>query len=298
MKIISATGLFLILVSVSAQKFDDQALIQNLKILSADSMAGRRTGTEGSAMARAFIKSRFKKLKLEPLGNDYEIPFTFERRGESVAGINIVGIIPAKAKTDRYIVVSAHYDHLGVREDKVYNGTDDNASGTAALISLVEYLKKHHTQHNIIIAAFDAEEMGLQGARAFVKSPPVPLEKIVLNVNMDMVARADKNELVACGTFYYPPLKSVLEKIVPIDGIQMIFGHDNPDVFQGSNNWTQSSDHGPFHNAKIPFIYFGVEDHADYHKATDDFDKVNPKTYINCVKLIIRSLMALDAGVK
>jgi Zn-dependent M28 family amino/carboxypeptidase len=284
--------------STTAQKFNERALIQNLKILSADSMAGRRTGTPGNAMARSFIKAQFKLLKLEPLGNDYEMPFTFERRGESVAGINIVGTIPAKTKTDRFIVISAHYDHLGVREEKIYNGTDDNASGTSALISVAEYFKKHNPQHNIIVVAFDAEEMGLQGARAFVKSPPVPIEKIVLNVNMDMVARADKKELVACGTYYYPPLKSLLENIVPIEGVKLVFGHDNPDLFQGSNNWTQSSDHGPFHDLKIPFIYFGVEDHADYHKATDDFDKVNTETYINCVRLILRSIIALDAGVK
>ena len=294
MRFLILVGLISIVVSASAQKFDEEALMQTLKILSADSMAGRKTGTDGNARARTFIKSQFKKLELEPLGNDYELPFTFDRRGESTAGINLAGIIRSKTKTDQFIVISAHYDHLGVRDEKIYNGADDNASGTVVLIALVEYFKKHQPKHNLIIVAFDAEEMGLQGARSFVKEPPVPIEKIILNVNMDMVARVDKKELVACGTFYYPQLKPLLQKVEQRDGIRLVFGHDNPEVFKGSNNWTHSSDHGPFHTAKIPFIYFGVEDHADYHKVTDDFEKVNPSIYISCVKLIVASIVELD----
>lgn len=290
------TGLVFIALTATAQQFDEKALIQNLKALSADSMAGRRVGTDGSAMARAFIKSQFKKLKLEPLGKDYELSFNLSHRGETKTGVNVAGVIRAKSKTDKYIVISAHYDHEGVKGDKIYNGTDDNASGTSALFAIADHFRKNKPSHNLLLVAFDAEEVGLQGARAFVKQPPVPLNKIILNVNMDMVARADKNALVACGTFYHPQLKQFLQKIEEQNGVRLTFGHDDPQLYKGSDNWTQSSDHGAFHDAKIPFVYFGVDDHQDYHRHTDDFEKVNSTTYISCVKLILKSVIELDKG--
>lgn len=277
--------------------FDEKALIANLKLLSSDSLEGRRTGTAGNAAARTFIIEQFKNLKLTPFGGGYELPFEFEaRNGEKIKGINVAGWIKGKKK-DSYIVISAHYDHLGVRGDKTFNGTDDNASGTSALFALAEYFSRHKPEHNIIIVAFDAEEMGLQGARAFVAQPPVAIEKIAANLNMDMVARADKGELVACGTFYYPQLKSPLQRITS-DKVKLVFGHDDPDKYKGQDNWTFSSDHGPFHRANIPFIYFGVEDHKDYHQSTDDFEKVNPEVYIGCVKIIVQAAASVDKGLK
>jgi len=125
----------------------------------------------------------------------------------------------------------------------------------------------------------------------------VPLEKIKVNLNMDMVARADKGELVACGTFFYPQLKPHLEGLTS-EKIKLVFGHDDPEKYKGQDNWTFSSDHGPFHRAKIPFIYFGVEDHKDYHQPTDDFELVNPEVYQACVKLIIQAAEKIDKGLK
>jgi len=294
MRFIIASLLLCGTITLSAQKlFDEQALISNLKYLSSDSLKGRKTESESSAVARAFIKEQFKKLGLAPLGNDYELPFEFtQRSGATVKGMNLAGVI--KGKKEEYIVISAHYDHLGIRNEQIYNGADDNASGTCALFALTEYFKKNKPEHSIIIVAFDAEEMGLQGARAFVKNPPVPVEKIKLNINMDMVARADKNELVACGTFYYPQLKPVIESVKNDGPVKIIFSHDDPVKYTGQDNWTFSSDHGPFHNAKIPFVYFGVEDHKDYHQATDDFESVNPDVYKSCVKLIVLTAAAVD----
>lgn len=276
--------------------FNEDALIINLKYLASDSLRGRKTGTPENAIARNFVIEKFKQQKLMPFGSGYELPFEFSsRNGEKIKGVNVAGWI--KGKKDSYIVISAHYDHVGVRNDKIYNGADDNASGTSALFAITEYFTKHKPEHNIIIVAFDAEEMGLQGARAFVAKPPVAIEKIVANLNMDMVARADKGELVACGTFYYPQLKPLLEGITS-EKVKLVFGHDDPEKYKGQDNWTNSSDHGPFHAAKIPFIYFGVEDHNDYHQPTDDFELVNPETYQACVKLIIQAADKIDKGLK
>lgn len=276
--------------------FNEKELITNLKFLSSDSLKGRQTGTPENAIARNFVIEKFKQLKLTPFGSGYELPFEFENRGGTkVKGVNVAGWI--KGKNDSYIVISAHYDHVGVRNEKVYNGADDNASGTSALFAIAEYFGKHQPENNILIIAFDAEEMGLRGASAFVAAPPVPLEKIKVNLNMDMVARADKRELVACGTFFYPQLKPHLEGLTS-EKLKLVLGHDDPEKYKGQDNWTYSSDHGPFHRAKVPFIYFGVEDHKDYHQPTDDFELVNPEIYQACVKLIILATEKIDKGLR
>lgn len=279
--------------------FDQKVLIQHLKVLSADSMQGRKTGTPGSQMASDYIKSQFKKIGIQPMGDSFDSKFEFQTKdGNTVKGLNLIGIVKGKTLTDEYIVVSAHYDHLGVREGNVYNGTDDNASGSSALLSVAEYLKKNQPLHNVILVAFDAEEWGLQGAKAFVKNPPVDLSKIILNINMDMLARPDNNILIACGTFFYPQLKSFVEKVNPEGNLKWRFSNDDPEKYKGKDNWTNSSDHGPFHAAKIPFIYFGVDDHPDYHQSTDDFSKVNPDTLTSCVTMVLNSVIELDKGLK
>jgi Zn-dependent M28 family amino/carboxypeptidase len=283
----------------SQQLFNEQALIDNLKYLSSDALEGRKTETKGSADARVFIQSQFKKLKLQAFGKDFGLPFEFETKsGAKVKGVNLAGWIKGTSKPDQYIVISAHYDHEGVKNEKIYNGTDDNASGTCALFAIAEYFNEHKPQHNIIIVAFDAEEMGLQGAKAFVRNSPVAIEKIIADINMDMVARADNNELVACGTYYYPQLKPLIEKIGNPEKVKIVYGHDDPEQFKGQDNWTFSSDHGPFHTAKVPFVYFGVADHKDYHEPTDDFENVNTTTYISCVKLIALASSEIDKGLK
>ncbi len=279
------------------QLFDEKALIDNLKFLSSDVLEGRKPESKGSEEARKYIKERFAKLKVLPLGDNYEMPFEFaSRAGTKIKGINLVGWIKGSSKTGKYIVISAHYDHVGIREEKIYNGTDDNASGASALIAIAEYYQKDKPEHDLIIAAFDAEEMGLQGAKAFVKNPPIGIEKVIANINMDMVARADAGELVACGTFLYPQLRPLIEKVSETEKVKIVFGHDDAEKDKGSDYWVFSSDHGPFHSANIPFIYFGVADHKDYHQPTDDFENVNPETYKSCVKLIALASRELDKG--
>lgn len=297
MRFILAGVLVWISTSLVAQSlFNEKELISNLKYLSSDSLQGRKTGTPGNAIARTFVQRQFKKLELLPFDAGYDLPFEFDTRtGEKIKGVNVAGWI--KGKKDLYIVISAHYDHVGVRNDKIYNGADDNASGISALFAIAEYFSTHKPEHNLILVAFDAEEMGLRGASAFVSKPPVAIEKIVVNLNMDMVARADKGELVAVGTFYYPHLKPLLEGITS-ENVKLVFGHDDPEKYKGQENWTFSSDHGPFHRAKIPFIYFGVEDHKDYHQPTDDFELVNQDIYKDCVRLIIKAAASVDKGLK
>jgi Zn-dependent M28 family amino/carboxypeptidase len=199
------------------------------------------------------------------------------------------------------IVITAHFDHLGIRPprpgsqdaargDSIFNGADDNASGTVALMSIARYMANNPHRHTLVFAALDAEETGLRGARAFVDADwPWNL---VLNVNLDMVSRSD-SLLFAAGTFHYPELRPILESVAPRPPVVLRFGHDQPDV-QGVDDWTGSSDHRAFHQEGIPFIYFGVEDHEDYHHASDEADRVDPNFFVNAVRTVLAGVIALD----
>ncbi len=211
-----------------------------------------------------------------------------------------MGLVRGRSRPDRFIVVTAHYDHVGVRDGVIFNGADDNASGTAALLALAEALRREPPEHSIIIAALDAEESSLRGARAFLADPPAPRVSIVANLNMDMLARGDKGELWVAGTHHYRQLLPLVERVAQRAPVKLRIGHDRPGV-PGEDDWTTLSDHGPFHAAGIPFLYLGVEDHADYHKPTDDAERIAPEFYANAVVTaldVLRELDAWAAGVK
>jgi Zn-dependent M28 family amino/carboxypeptidase len=123
----------------------------------------------------------------------------------------------------------------------------------------------------------------------------VPKERIALDINLDMVSRNDKREIFVAGTYHYPDLKPVLEDVARRAPITVLFGHDKPVTIAGGvEDWTNQSDHGPFHDAKIPFVYFGVEDHADYHKPTDTADKIDRGFFVDVAETILDSVLALD----
>jgi Zn-dependent M28 family amino/carboxypeptidase len=193
------------------------------------------------------------------------------------------------------MVITAHYDHVGVRDGALYPGADDNASGVAVLIELARHCRRSPWMHDAIFVALDAEELGLQGARAFIASPPIPRERIAINVNLDMVSRNAARELYVAGTYHRPALKSVLEPIAAKAPIKLLFGHDRPkQPAGGHDDWTMQSDHGAFHAAGIPFIYFGVEDHPDYHKPTDTADKIDKGFFGEVAETIRAAITALD----
>ncbi len=206
----------------------------------------------------------------------------------------MLGVVPGGVLAGRYIVVSAHYDHLGVRNGEIYNGADDDASGCVALVALARALRGQPLRHSLIFAAFDAEEVGLRGSRAFVADPPVPLDSIALDLNLDMVART-AGVLWAGGAHQTPALRPVLERVAAEAPLELRLGHDAPDAPEG-DDWTHSSDHGPFHDVGIPFVYLGVEDHPDYHRPTDDFRNIDPGEYMDALRTALLTLVALDAA--
>lgn len=275
-------------------RVDAAQLLDDVKQLSSDAMEGRKTGTQGGARAREYVAQRFKQTGLKPFGDSYFKPFSFKGKdGKQYRAANVVGYVEGKTDPRRFLLVTAHYDHLGVVGGKIYNGADDNASGTAALLALAAYFAKHPPANSIILAALDGEEEGLKGAWAFVANPPVELKSIVLDVNMDMVSHNDRGELYVAGTHQYPFLRPHVERVAGRAGIKLLLGHDRPDLPRGED-WTMQSDQGVFHHTKIPFLYLGVEDHKDYHKPTDDFENLNRDFYPRAVETIVDLVRELD----
>ncbi|MFL6332771.1 MAG: M20/M25/M40 family metallo-hydrolase [Pyrinomonadaceae bacterium] len=278
-----------------AQKLIDAArLLEDVRALSADAMEGRGAGTKGGELARAYVERRFQELGLAPLWDSYEQPFDLPSKGK---GVNVVGYVKGTKYPERLVVVSAHYDHLGVRGGLIYNGADDNASGVAVLLQLAaHYAGAARPEHSLVFAALDAEEIGLVGARELVKRLKAEKRDVALDVNLDMVGHSERGELYAAGTYYTPALRPALERIAADAPIKLLIGHDRPE--QGHDDWTNQSDQYAFHKAGIPFVYFGVEDHKDYHKPTDDFDTLTRDFFVGAAETVLLSVERLDADLE
>tara|TARA_R110000868_G_scaffold374220_2_gene638598 strand:+ start:3708 stop:4754 length:1047 start_codon:yes stop_codon:yes gene_type:complete len=280
----------------SQSTMDRAQLLDDLRILAADDMEGRRVGTPGSERARAYIISRFEAIGLEPIGESYVSSFDFERRdGTSLTGANIIARLRGTGDSSRVMVLSAHYDHLGQRGEEIWNGADDNASGVAALLASAADFAANPPEHDVIFVAFDAEEAGLRGARAFVASPPVPIETITFNLNLDMVAMSDERILWAVGTYHYPFLIPMVETVAARSTVNLPMGFDEPSEDHEAD-WTNATDSGAFHAVGIPFIYLGVDYHPHYHEPTDTYENMTLDFFQDASETILDFARESDAN--
>lgn len=276
-------------------------LLEDVRILAADDMQGRDTGAPGGEMARNYIVGRLDSLGVvaPPMGRlqPWELQGRTRAGPRTFNGVNVIGLIPGTRVADRYIVVTAHYDHVGVNaEGQVFNGADDNASGVATMLALAAELKRQAPEHSVLIVALDGEERGLLGAKHFVEAPPVPLESIAMNLNFDMTARAETDgKLWVTGTWQNPAFRPILEGIPANGAVALAFGKDTPQD-TGEDNWVESSDHAAFYRAQVPFLYLGVNYHPDYHRPSDDFERITPSVFISATELSITAFRALDAA--
>lgn len=298
--------------SAAQATVDGARLLGDVRTLSSSEFGGRRTGSAGSRKAQAFLQGRFEGLGLKRFGAAYAEPFSFTHASIKAlvtpgrayktaypSAVNYIGYIAGSAKPERFIVVSAHYDHLGEKAGKLYPGADDNASGVAAMLAIAAWFKAHPPRHSIVFAAFDGEELGQRGARAFLAALPFPKEQLALDLNLDMVSHNDNNEIFVAGTSYTPSLKPLVALAAARNTVKVRLGHDRSQLVAGSvEDWTGSSDHGPFHEAGVPFLYFGVEDHADYHAASDTYEHINPAFFTSVANLLVDVAATLDTNLK
>jgi hypothetical protein len=293
----------------AARHVDRARLMRDVSTLAAPAFEGRRTRTAGAVKAREWITQQFMEIGLAPAnGSRFDQTFTFADRGNRASvpsgappaseypSANVIGRVSGRDSRAPTFVITAHYDHVGIRDGMLYPGADDNASGVAALLAAARHFMVNRPRHPMLFAALDAEEAGQHGAKALVASNLLPRGRTRLNINLDMVSRSDANEIYAAGTYYSPGLTPILRDVQARASVNILFGHDRPAKTGGGlEDWTHSSDHGPFHDAGMPFVYFGVEDHRDYHKPTDTADRIDPRFFGDAADMIVEAIRTFDA---
>jgi aminopeptidase YwaD len=233
-----------------------------------------------------FLKPAADKITADP-SHMMDLKFKTEQGDKIRKGTNVVGHINNNAATT--IILGAHYDHLGYGEDHnsrstgspaIHNGADDNASGTSALLELARMLKKDgNKKFNYLLIAFSGEELGLYGSKHFSEHPTVPLSEVNYMINMDMVGRmSDTSKTVTIGGFGTSPSWNTL-----------LYGDKKPAfTIKIDSSGTGPSDHTSFYRKDIPVLFFFTGLHTDYHKPSDDFDKINYNGEVMIVKYITR----------
>lgn len=261
--------------------------------LASAEMAGRRAGQPGIVKARQFLVKRFDELGLVPAGTDGFLHAY--RATDEVVGINVIGRLPGLVMALRPIVISAHYDHLGEREGSIYHGADDNASGVATMLALADYFARHPSRHPLVFVALDHEEQGMQGAQALFKDAVLDAKRLALNINLDMLSRDTAAQLFAVGTYQHPQLLPFIEMVQKNALVALKAGHDRPAAVAGHTpDWSSASDHGVFARHDVPFLYFGVPDHEDYHQPTDTFERADLDFYHKVSDTILSVLLLID----
>lgn len=270
---------------------DREAALETVRALAADGMAGRAAGTEGGRRAREYLLRRLRAMGAAPVDGRHAHPFTArDRGGAEVEGVNLLFRIDGADPRAGTIVVTAHYDHLGTVDGEIHNGADDNASGVAGLLAVARHFMNSPPRHAFLFALLDAEERGLLGARALVES--LPAGTPALNINLDMIGRSAAGELYAAGTRHSPRLAPLVERLARRAPLALLTGHDSPDG--PGDDWTFASDHAAFHRAGIPFLYFGVEDHPDYHTPRDTFENLDRDFFLRAVRTVVMAAAAAD----
>ena len=263
----------------------------HLSIIAADSMEGRDTGSEGQKKAGRYLVEQYKKYGIPfPKGADsyyQKVPAAFMNKdsGENLPdSSNIWAFIEGSEKPNEIVVVSAHYDHVGMKNGEVYNGADDDGSGTVSLLEIAQAFEKakkegHGPKRSILILHMTGEEHGLYGSEYYSENPLFPIANTVADVNIDMVGRRDdlhkdsNNYIYLIGSDY---LSTDLFNIC--EAVNTKYIHLNLDYKfndrKDPNRFYYRSDHYNFakHGIPVVFLFNGV--HADYHQATDEVDKI------------------------
>jgi Zn-dependent M28 family amino/carboxypeptidase len=289
----------------------DKEILESLKAdvgyLADDSLQGRDIGTEGEKLAAAYIANAFEELGLAPKGTEgYFQPFTVKKAtnpheqavigtdGEGVTGRNVAGFIDNGA--DYTVVIGAHYDHLGYGgegslhrgEEAIHNGADDNASGTAAIIQLAKLLKGKDDSFNYLFLAFSGEENGLWGSNYFSKNATINLDSVNYMINLDMVGRMNEERTLAVNGVGTSPTWSQKLEAANSDSLKLVT----------SESGVGPSDHTSFYLQDIPVLHMFTGQHEDYHRPSDDADKINYQGMVSVIRFIERLVDELDAEEK
>ena len=307
--VVKLAKLFVLLLLFSgdgfAQKLSPQDIFTHVAVLAADSLEGRGTGTAGETKAANYIADWFKRAGLEAKGGNssffepFGVVIHYEGIPHQVTARNVVGFLDNQA--EQTVVIGAHYDHLGKgyqsgsltpdSQDLIHNGADDNASGVAGLIELARHFagNKVKENYNFLFIAFSGEELGLLGSKFFVDHPTIPLDSVAMMVNMDMIGRLDENKGVTIGGWGTSP---EWERLIPA------LAQKTNLKYTTDSSGIGPSDHTSFYLKEKPVLFFFTGVHADYHKPSDDAEKINAAGEKKILQLIVDLVVDLGAANK
>lgn len=263
---------------------DAVALLNDVRYLSDDRLGGRLIGASGADSAAEYLARRFRQAGLRPSPSGWFQPFTVAADAPAAAhtgiggavGRNVIGVLPGRdpALRNEIVVVGAHYDHLGPgtfgaldpdSAGRIHNGADDNASGASALIHIARKLASAPPARTVVFLAFSGEEEGLLGSDYYVKNPVFSLARTYAMVNMDMVGRLRDNRLLVYGTATAQEFPALLDSLNTVARFDL----------RGSGDGWGRSDQSSFYGAGKPVLHLFTDLHEDYHRTTDDWEKIN-----------------------
>lgn len=289
---------------VHSQKPEANKIREHIAVLANDSLQGRGTGSIGERKAATYVESQFKWLGLPPRGeqNSYRQSFEFKSgvhgTGEPGTANNVIAFLDNGAAAT--IIIGAHYDHLGLGSEgssldanpqgKIHNGADDNASGVAGVLELARYFKTNKTKekYNFLFMCFSGEELGLYGSKYFTEHPTIDLATVNYMINLDMVGRLDsKNGISVSGSGTSPGWEPLLKKLSTAEV-----------TIKTDSSGTGPSDHTSFYLKNIPVLHFFTGSHSDYHKPSDDIEKINAEGEVAVLNVIIQLIEVVDSEPK
>lgn len=285
-------------------------MLERIAFLASDEMGGRATPSPGLEMAAEYLAEEFRALGLEPGGDDgtflqrYPLSVQASDPADGTTTIrtarppNVVAILPGSDSilAESYVVFSAHMDHVGIGTpdasgDSIYNGADDDASGTAALVEVAEAFAAlpEAPARSLVFLAVSGEERGLLGSHWFSEHPPMPIASIVANLNIDMIARNAPDSIVVIGQ-EYSSLGSLVRDVAA--------GRDGLGLAVIADPWPEQrfffrSDHFNFARKEIPALFFFAGTHPDYHRPSDEVEKIDADKASRVARLVFHTAHAI-----
>lgn len=272
-----------------------EAILEDVKFLASDELKGRYARSPEAFRAARWIAARFESLGLAPIGESY-----FHDVQDKAMSPNVIAIRPGVS--ERIVLITAHYDHLrpaapdsqDVRNgDRIFNGADDNASGTSGMLAIaraVASLAESDVPATFIFIAFTGEEAGLRGSRFVAAQPPFEMNRVVAMFNLDLISRGEDDLIFIDGPRNADGLRDALRRANEANGIGLRIEFDkHPD-------WLMRSDQAPFLFRKVPAVLLSVEDHPDYHEVTDHAEKILPKLAERVSRLVFAAAVDIAAN--
>lgn len=277
----------------------------HITFLASEELKGREAGTVAEAKAANYIADYFRDFGLEPAGDERTYfqeftistsilrnPHSTDTTGEKRLSKNVAAMLRGTGDSDEFIIIGAHYDHLGYGEfgslyrgevERIHNGADDNASGTTGLLELAQYFSANRPQTDILFLAFSGEEMGLLGSAHFADEPTVELGNALAMINMDMIGRMSEKKLLIFGNGTADKWEKINTE-ANTDSLDLDLIEDG----------TGASDHTSFYYKNIPVLHYFTDTHSDYHRPSDDTEYINAEGEVLALNHLVRVIEQLD----